>query len=230
MGAAPTILWDFDGTLAYRDGLWSGCLAEVLQEHEPELAITRDHLRPHLTDGFPWHSPETPHPELCEPEAWWERAEGLLARAAIQVGLPPEKAADYARKTHERYIDCASFTVFDDTVPVLESLRDQGWRHVILSNHIPELQDIVDGIELSHLVDAVFNSAVTGYEKPNPRAYEIAREACGHPTELWMVGDNPEADVRGAEAVGIPAVLVRTQDASVERVAADLYEVARYVS
>ena len=25
----------------------------------------------------------------------------------------------------------------------------------------------------------------------------------------WMVGDNPEADVRGAEAVGLPAILVR---------------------
>jgi ribonucleotide monophosphatase NagD (HAD superfamily) len=25
----------------------------------------------------------------------------------------------------------------------------------------------------------------------------------------WMVGDNPKADVRGAEAVGLPAILVR---------------------
>ncbi len=26
----------------------------------------------------------------------------------------------------------------------------------------------------------------------------------------WMVGDNPEADVRGAEAVGLPAILIRS--------------------
>ena len=26
---APTVLWDFDGTLAYREGMWAGCLVEV---------------------------------------------------------------------------------------------------------------------------------------------------------------------------------------------------------
>ena len=24
------VLWDFDGTLAHRDGMWSGCLADAL--------------------------------------------------------------------------------------------------------------------------------------------------------------------------------------------------------
>ncbi|MFN2389985.1 MAG: HAD hydrolase-like protein [Actinomycetota bacterium] len=40
---------------------------------------------------------------------------------------------------------------------------------------------------------------------------------------MWMVGDNVTADVRGAEAVGIPAILVRTEDGSVARRAQDLY-------
>lgn len=56
--AKRAILWDFDGTLAYREGLWSGCLAEVLQEREPDAGVTRDRVRPLLRDGFPWHLPE----------------------------------------------------------------------------------------------------------------------------------------------------------------------------
>lgn len=32
-----------------------------------------------------------------------------------------------------------------------------------------------------------------------------------------MIGDNPEADVRGAEAAGIPAILVRSDDDGVAR-------------
>ncbi len=34
-------------------------------------------------------------------------------------------------------------------------------------------------------------------------------EAVDGAEAAWMVGDNPEADVRGAEAVGLPAILVR---------------------
>jgi putative hydrolase of the HAD superfamily len=48
----------------------------------------------------------------------------------------------------------------------------------------------------------VFTSAATGYERPNPRAFEIALEACGWPSESWMVGDNPIADIAGAEPSG----------------------------
>lgn len=49
------VLWDFDGTLAYRPDLWSGCLLELLDEELPDHQVTLDDLRPHLRDGFPWH-------------------------------------------------------------------------------------------------------------------------------------------------------------------------------
>lgn len=222
--AGKAILWDFDGTLAYREGLWSGCLAEVIQENEPAAGITRDDVRPLLHNGFPWHTPDRAHPELCSPEAWWEVVEELLFQACCRLGFSGEKAHAYVRETHERYIDVAGFRLFEDTLPVLTALKEQGWRHVILSNHVPELRDIVEGLRLAQLVDEVLSSAVTGYEKPNPKAFDIGREAAADPDELWMVGDNPEADVRGAEAVGIPAILVRSEDESVSRRARDLFE------
>ncbi len=229
MSGQKTVLWDFDGTLAYRDGLWSGCLAQVLEERAPDRGITRDDVRPLLKAGFPWHRPDVVHPELSEPDAWWAEIEKLLARAIVQLKFTPEEAATYAREVHERYIDCTGFRLFDDTIPVLTSLREAGWRHIILSNHVPELADIVGGLQLDPLIDEVFSSAVTGYEKPHPRSYEIAREAAGSPKEIWMVGDNPAPDVRGAEAVGIPGILVRTKNASVERNAADLEGAARVI-
>lgn len=94
-----------------------------------------------------------------------------------------------------------------------------------MSNHVPELRDLVEGLELSELVTDVLSSAVTGYEKPHPLAFELGRAATGYPDELWMVGDNPEADVRGAEAVGIPSILVRTESRDVGRWAEDLWGV-----
>lgn len=224
------ILWDFDGTLAYREGLWSGCLAEVLQEREPTAGITRADVRPLLHNGFPWHTPDRAHPELNTPEAWWEVVEALLFQACVQLGFSEVKARTYARETHERYIDVAGFKLFDDTLPVLSNLRDQGWRHIILSNHVPELRDLVEGLRLAELVEDALSSAVTGYEKPNPKAFELGREAAGHPEKLWMVGDNPDADVRGAESVGIPAILVRHEDAEVARRFDDLLGVQSFLT
>lgn len=223
------ILWDFDGTLAYREGLWSGCLAEVLQAAEPAAGITRDDVRPLLHNGFPWHTPDKAHPELSTPDAWWEVVEGLLFQACLQLGFSERKARTYARETHERYIDVAGFKLFDDTLPVLNDLKAHGWSHIILSNHVPELRDLVEGLRLADLVADVLTSAVTGYEKPNPRAFQLGREAAGDPDEIWMVGDNPGADVRGAESVGIPAILVRDPDSDVARRFDDLFGVQRFL-
>ena len=224
------ILWDFDGTLAFRDGLWSGCLAEVLQEREPAAGITRDHVRPLMLTGFPWHEPDRAHPELNTPEAWWEVVEALLSQACRELGFSEEKARAYARETHDRYIDAAGFQLFEDTIPVLTDLKEAGWDHFILSNHVPELRDIVEGLGLSALIEDSWSSALTGYEKPNPKAFELGRKAAGNPEELWMVGDNPKADVAGAEAVGIPAILVRGAAVDVERYSDDLFGVRSFLT
>lgn len=222
-------MWDFDGTLGYREGLWSGCLAEVLQANEPEAGFTRDDVRPLLHDGFPWHVPDVAHPELSTPEAWWKVVEELLFGACRQLGLSEDRARWYARETHERYIDVAGFKLFDDTIPVLTSLKNEGWSHIILSNHVPELRTLVEGLALSALIEEVLSSAVTGYEKPNPKAFDLGREAAGDPEHLWMIGDNPEADVRGAESVGIPAILVRNDGVKATRFAKDLYGISRHL-
>ena len=73
-----------------------------------------------------------------------------------------------------------------------------------------ELAGLVDALGLSALVEDVFSSALIGYDKPHPELFRHALRACDDPARRWMVGDNPEADVRGAQAVGIPAVLIRT--------------------
>jgi putative hydrolase of the HAD superfamily len=222
------VLWDFDGTLAHRPGMWRGCMVEVLDEHEPGHGISDDVFVPFLRDGFPWHAPDVAHPELCEADAWWRHVEPPLVRGYEGAGLAPERALALARLVRERYVDVSRWRLFDDTLPVLRRLRERGWRHVILSNHVPELGAIVAALGLDELVDETINSALTGYEKPNAEAFELGRRAAGGAAEIWMVGDNPVADVAGAEAAGIPAILVRTDPASspeVERAARTLDEV-----
>jgi putative hydrolase of the HAD superfamily len=208
------VLWDFDGTLAFREGMWVGCLLDVLDEHEPGHTRCADDFRPSLHNGFPWHTPDVPHPELVDADAWWSRVEALLARAYRAAGYTAERATFLAGHARRVFTDPArAWRLFDDSLPALERLRAEGWRHVIVSNHVPELSSLLVHLGLAPLVDAVVNSAETGYEKPHPQAFVLARRAAGDPEELWMVGDNPVADVAGAEAAGIPSILVRRDGA-----------------
>lgn len=101
--------------------------------------------------------------------------------------------------------------LYGDALPVLGALASQGWTHRVLSNHVPELEALMQGLDVRHLFDSVHTSAQIGYEKPHPRAFEAALDAVADGTSVWMVGDSLSADVQGARAAGIPAVLVRQQ-------------------
>jgi FMN phosphatase YigB (HAD superfamily) len=230
-GGGRLLIWDFDGTLAHRRGEtgWSILLAEALEAAEPGHGHSADVFRPHLREGFPWHRPEVAHPELCEPEAWWDSVRPQLARAYEAAGYAPERAFELADAARRLYVDPGvGWALFDDTLPVLERLTQAGWTHAILSNHVPELRQIVTGLGIDGAVALISCSAETGYEKPHPEAYASVLDPLG-PAEAWMVGDNVVADVLGAEALGIPAVLVRRPDPRAARHADTLAGVERFL-
>ena len=203
------IFWDFDGTLAYRDGMFSKALLEVLDEHEKPHNYRLDDLKPFLQDGFPWHRPEIPHPELNDPAAWWDFVEKIFIRAYEGIGIGHEKATVYAKLAHLRYIDPTKYSLYDDTEETLNCLLNKGWRHIILSNHVPELPAIVLGLGLEKYIEDCISSANIGYEKPHPEIFRIALKQAGNPNKVWMIGDNYLADVKGAEDAGLKAILVR---------------------
>jgi putative hydrolase of the HAD superfamily len=226
------LIWDFDGTLAHRRGEtgWGILLAEALDAEEPGHGHSAETFRPYLRDGFPWHRPEVAHPELCEPEAWWASVLPLLARAYEAAGYRPARALELAGAARRLYVDPAvGWALFDDTLPSLARLSQAGWTHAILSNHVPELRKIGSALGLDELVATVSCSAETGYEKPHERAFASVLEPL-RPAEAWMVGDNVVADVLGAEAVGIPAVLVRRPDPRAARYADAVADVENFLS
>jgi len=215
------VMWDFDGTLATRPGLWSTCLLEVLDEHAPGHGASRDELRAALRDGFPWHRASEPHPELCEPDAWWASLDPLLGRAFSVGGVETAQHARLAQVFRARFVDgSVGWEAFADSRPALAATAQAGWRNVILSNHVPELAGLVDALGLADLVEEIFTSALIGYDKPHPEAFRHALRACGEPARRWMVGDNPVADVAGAQALGIPALLIRTEGGEPDALAA----------
>jgi len=211
-------MWDFDGTLAWREGLWSGCVLEVLDEHQPGHRGELEAIRAGLSGGFPWHRHEVAHPELAEADAWWDALTPLIASAIGACGVGERRARELCPAVRERFVDGTRvWRLFDDTRVALRTTAGAGLRNVIVSNHVPELPRLVVALGIDGLIEHVFSSALTGFEKPHAEAFLTALHHCGDPVERWMVGDNPHADVAGAEALGIPAILIRTAGAPPRR-------------
>ena len=205
------IIWDFDGTLACRPGMWSGTLLEILHRELPDCTSTIEDIRPYMRTGFPWHSHEQPHNPIKSADEWWECLLPVFERAFREgAQLDANESQRLARQVRTAYVNPEAWELFADTIPCLEMLQAQGWRHLILSNHVPELPDIIEALGLAPFIAQVFNSAQTGFEKPHPEAFRSVLATIADATEIWMVGDNFSADVMGAQAIGLPAVLVRS--------------------
>jgi putative hydrolase of the HAD superfamily len=222
------ILWDFDGTLANRDGMWTGTLVSIVNRRLPDRQVTRESVRPFLHNGFPWHTPEITHPGQNADE-WWSALKPVFIRAYEGIGIAPAIANDLADEVQATYLDASCWQVFDDVIPCLNALSRVGWTHCIMSNHVPELPDLVRSLGLSQFFDQIITSAKTGYEKPHLEAFKGVIGTFPRGSTFWMVGDSLSADVHGAQAVGISAILARTKQVGVKFYGETLYEVVEII-
>ena len=202
------LIWDFDGTLAWRPGGWAGAVLSVLRNSTTGIHATPDQVRPYLQSGFPWHAPENAHPGIT-PNDWWEDLQPVLMRAFKGIGVKNGQCMDLAREVRKTYLDPLCWQRYNDSQPTLEMLSARGWKHILLSNHVPELPILLERLGLSGYFIARFNSAETGYEKPNPKAFRNVLEWIGSGATTWMIGDSYASDIVGAGEVGLPAILVR---------------------
>lgn len=89
----------------------------------------------------------------------------------------------------------------------LEKLRTAGWRIGIVTNGSPTQLDKIDVAGLGEPVDGVAVSGVEGVRKPHWEVFAIAASRAGGSLEGgWIVGDNPEADIRGGADAGMTTV------------------------
>ena len=202
------LFWDFDGTLAERDGMWTATVHAILVKNGISH-IPFAELRPFLNLGFPWDSPETPHALYFRGRGWWETVTGMIASALVTLGLDEKTAAVLAGHVRAEFLRPEKWRLFPDTRPALETARKLGWKSMILSNHVPELPQLVDQLGVADFFEAVISSALVGCEKPDR---EIFRMAAGHApagSRCVMIGDNYAADIGGARRAGLQAVWVR---------------------
>jgi HAD superfamily hydrolase (TIGR01509 family) len=101
------------------------------------------------------------------------------------------------------------FQPFADVAPALEDLRARGPRLVVVSNWDCSLTDVLGGLGLLPLFDAVVTSAEVGASKPDARIFRAALAAARcDAAEAVHVGDSVVNDIEGARGAGIRALLL----------------------
>lgn len=205
------IFWDFDETLGYRDGKWTQTVIDILND-EGITSLAYDDISPRLQAAYPWARHDLPHSSYMVEKTWWEYMNREIAAVLTSLGLKDKAAQKIAARVHDEYLNPEKWRLYEDTIPVLEKTQKRGFRNMILSNHVPELEELCNNLGLSECVEAVFSSGNIGCDKPNREIFLHAIGAAGFPPRAIMVGDNFNADVTGAMSVGMEAVLVRKEN------------------
>ena len=91
----------------------------------------------------------------------------------------------------------------------LELVRRAGLRAGVISNSNGSVRASLQALGLAPYLDFVLDSGEVGFEKPDPRIFELALARAGiAAAEAVHVGDLYSIDVRGARAGGLHAVLL----------------------
>ncbi len=95
-------------------------------------------------------------------------------------------------------------------VEVLYRLRWSGAILGVLSNRSEPFDEELDMLGLTPFFDFTLYSYAVGTYKPDPRVFHAALERAGRvaPHEAVYIGDNYYADVLGARAAGLDAILI----------------------
>lgn len=99
--------------------------------------------------------------------------------------------------------------LYPDVLPALKTLKADGIRMSILSNTTnPKFMKDFErnSLDLDPYFEFSIYSSEVPYRKPHPSIFKLALSRFQlEPGEILCVGDNPQADVAGAQGVGIAA-------------------------
>jgi len=212
--AVRAVSFDATGTLIHSPRLgaiYSAVLARHGYEVEPQRAgelcrtVWQESsltLR-HGEDRF------ASHPEGAR--GWWR---GFLKRLCVHLEAPPPSRFA-AAELFERMSRPDAWELYPDAEPALAELRRRGLRLAVIANWDERLPRLLADLGLEARFETVVTSQGAGVEKPHPLIFQTALGLLDLSAESVLhVGDRRLEDLEGAEALGMPAVLLTRRGGS----------------
>ena len=153
-------------------------------------------------------------------QAWLEAERDLRAphlgsvmgEALAQIGVPSNLIDIDACLHAYDWQPVRGVAAYPDAVEVLPILASHGIKIGLITNAFQPMWMRDRELEafglLSHFADCRLSAADVGYLKPHPAIFQAALQCLElQVDEAVFIGDNPEADIAGAQSIGMRAIL-----------------------
>ncbi len=202
-----TIFFDMGYTLAFPYPSWTDVYHKAYQELG--IRIDRDVLHEVLESVWRAVIAE-------DATAAWEPSEAGDLRRQWEIEREIMDRLGITDNCHQifehvvaAFHDPANYRLFPEVHDTLPALRKRGYRLAIVSNWDWHLPTLCQHLNLTSYFDAIITSARVGRAKPHPQIFHTALSLIGaDPERTLHVGDSYDADIVGAQGVGIVGVLI----------------------
>jgi HAD superfamily hydrolase (TIGR01662 family) len=204
------VLFDLGNTLVYWDLDWKHINEKITVQlldglHQAGLMVDREafaHDYNHAIDDF----------YLNDTEYIEYTTEHFLRRTLSAHGyenVSTERLSPIIQRSFAA--SRPHFFIEEDTIDVLENLRESGYRLGLISNASDpdDLGRLIDTFDLRPYFEMILISAGVGLRKPHPRIFHMALDHFNvEPQRAVMIGDTLDADVLGAHNAGMPGIWI----------------------
>jgi len=204
------VLFDLGATLIWFNGDWETSVREGIQSMQQTLvklgyplddSFARKY-RETAREYYRWRDDnltETPAPEVFR-RILAEFGHDALPREHVDAALTALYSATQSHWQPE-----------EDALPTLEELRRRGYHIGLISNagYDEDVQALIDRAGFRPYLEFILTSAAAGIRKPHPDIFEAALNHFGlPPARAVMVGDFLQADILGANRLGMGSVWI----------------------
>jgi len=200
MFSIKAVLFDLGGTLIKTAPI-PEIFMRILRKHKVHFYTDiSEQTFPEVTDEMSLESFKLPYEKF-----WRIYNVKLLKRFGVEGEL--EKIADILT---EEWWDNADLEVYPEVEETLKMLRQRELKIGIVSNGFQtDIQEILSRTGLEGKFDVTVGVDDVGKPKPHSEIFHYALEKLKIKShESLFVGDNPEADYKGAETAGLKPLLI----------------------
>jgi putative hydrolase of the HAD superfamily len=210
------VFFDAAGTLFTVNGSVGEIYARLARQYGKEVAVAdleagfRRCFAAAPPMAFPGASAE--QVPLLEKQ-WWR---DLVHNVFAPLG-PFPRFAEYFEALFAYFARADAWRLYPETLEVLATLQSRDLLLGIISNFDSRLFGLLDGLGIAAFFNPVVISTQVGAAKPDAAIF--TRALSYHrlrPDEALHTGDSYEADIRGAQSVGLAPVLVDRRDCDPE--------------
>lgn len=205
MPETKAILWDFDGTLSYPNRCFSSALYMAVSQFG--YTIEKHKTTEFLSTAYSWKNPDAIYIDRTW-KVWWDTMFGKITAFCIENGIKVADIPEINARFREVLINAENYCLYDDAIETLKKCLELGYKNILATNNYPEITENLEKLGVApYLTDCVVSSHI-GYEKPRKEFYDEAKRRGGNSDIVYMIGDNPIADIRGGNDAGLITIAV----------------------